>query len=39
MVESESLVQYHIYDIPRGKLHFENDSLFSERFFWNRNRI
>ena len=33
MVESESLVQYHIYDIPRGKLHFENDSLFSERFF------
>lgn len=32
MVESKSLVQYHIYDIPRSDT-FSKNSLFSERFF------
>ena len=32
MVESEALVQYHIYDIPRSNT-FSSDDLFSERFF------
>ena len=32
MVESEKLVQYHIYDIPRSNT-FSSDDLFSERFF------
>jgi len=32
MVESEKLVQYHIYDIPRSDT-FRRRDLFSERFF------